>query len=138
MAGAHEGGRSADWLAEHALIDQPACGLVAAAEEGVGGRADAQALGFCRIREAFAFGEIDAERLFGIGVFAGVQCAQAHLHMRLGDRQVDDDLHGGIGQQCVDAFCLKAEFIGPRLAASSFISASPRMSRMGNDAMALR
>lgn len=93
MAGAHEGGCSANGLAQHTLIDQAACGLVSAAKEGVGGRADAQALGLCRIRKAFTLGEIDAERFFRIGVLAGIERTQAHFHMRLGDRQVDDDFH---------------------------------------------
>lgn len=71
MAGAHEGGGAADRLAKHTLVDQPTRGLVSATEEGIRGRADAQALGPCRIRKAFAFREIDAERLFRIGMFAG-------------------------------------------------------------------
>lgn len=33
--------------------------------------------------------------------------------MRLGDRQVDDDFHGRVGEKRVDAGCLKAEFIRP-------------------------
>ena len=112
MAGAHESGRSADWLTKYAIVDQPACRLVAATEERIGSRTNSQALCFCRIRKALAFGEIDAQRFFGIGVFAGVQRPQTHFHMCLGDRQVDDDFHRGVRKKRVYACCRKAKFCG--------------------------
>ncbi|ENN84128.1 hypothetical protein RHSP_78414 [Rhizobium freirei PRF 81] len=110
MAGAHEGGGAADRDADRAFVNDGAGRLVAAAEEGIGCRADAQALGGSGIRKPLAFGEIDAERLFRVGVFAGFQCLKTDGDMRLRDGQVDDDLDRGIGKQGGDIDRLQAEF----------------------------
>jgi hypothetical protein len=46
-------------------------------------------------------------------VLAGVEGAQADLHVRLRRRQVDDDLYRRVGQQGVDAHRAQPEFVGP-------------------------
>jgi hypothetical protein len=77
--------------------------LMSAAEKGIGGGADPQVPGRCRVRQLFALDEIDAERLFRIGVLAGINRLQANRDMRLRNSQVEDDLDRGISKQGVDA-----------------------------------
>ena len=57
VAGGTEEGGAADRLADGALVDQLAAGLVGAAEEGVGGAADAQALGRRRVDQLPRLGD---------------------------------------------------------------------------------
>ena len=72
VAGAHEEGAAGDRRADRAVVDQLARGLVAAAEEGVGRAADAQALLRGEVHHLARLGDVDAERLLGIDVLAGV------------------------------------------------------------------
>ena len=88
--------------------------LVAAAEEGVGRRADADALGLRRIHQRLAFGEGHPERLFAVDVLAGGDRAFADLDMGAGDREVEDDPDLGIGEQRVDRHGRDAELGGLR------------------------
>ena len=101
VAGAHEGGGAADWNADNTVIDQCAGGLVAAAQEGIGSGADAQAFRLRHLRQFFPLGEINPERLFRIGVLSRVERLQTDRHMRFRNSQVDDDLHRRIAKQFV-------------------------------------
>ena len=68
-----------------------------------------------RVDELSRLGESDAERLLGMDVLAGGDGLEAHLDMRFGHREVEDDLDRGIGQNGLDRLRRNAEFSGTRL-----------------------
>ena len=117
---------------------QLAAGLVGAAEEGVRGAAEADALCLRRVDQGFSLGDGDAERLLGMDVLAGGDRPQPDLDVGVRYRQVDDDLDRRIGEQCLDAHRRHAELGGAGAAASALMSAIPRISRIGNDDTAFR
>ena len=77
-------------------------GLVAAAEEGVRCAADAQALGRGQVHDLARLGHVDAERLLGVDMLAGVEDRQADVGMGQRHGQVDHDLDVVALQQLVD------------------------------------
>ena len=109
-----------------------------AAEEGVRRGADAQLLLAARSISFRAILERDAERLFRIDMLAGIQRLQANRDVRLGHRQVQDDLDAGIGEERIDAHRLQPEFLARASAAAGTMSESPRMSRIGKPFAAFR
>ena len=88
----HEGG-GGNRLADFALVDQGANGLMTAAQKGVRGAADSQS---CRLgsgKHPFALGNIETERLFAIGVFAGFKRRQIDVAVGSGNGEVEDHFH---------------------------------------------
>ena len=99
--GEHEGGEG-DGAADGAGVEEVAGGLLAGAEEGVGGAADAEVFLLGEIEDLAAFGAVDAEGFFGVGVFAGVERLEGDGDVGLGDGEVEDDVDGGVGHELVD------------------------------------
>ena len=112
VAGTHEEGRPADRPANEPVVDALARGLMRAAEESVGRRSEPQALRAGRVDELPGLRESDAERLLGMDVLARGDRLEAHLDMRFGHGEVEDDLDRGIGQHRLDRLRGDAELSG--------------------------
>ena len=115
VAGTHEEGRPADRPADEPVVDTLPRRLMRTAEKSVGRRSEPQALCAGRVDELPRLGERDAERLLGMDMLAGGDGLEADLDMRLGHREVQDDLDRGVGQNGLDRLRGNAEFSGARL-----------------------
>ena len=85
-----------------------------AAQKCVGRATDPHALGFGGVDQLARLGDVDAERFFGMNMFAGGDRSQPDFDMRFGNGEVDDDLDSRIGEQRLDRACGQSEFAGPR------------------------
>ena len=115
VAGAHEEGGAGERLADGAVVDQPAAGLVGAAEEGVRRAADAEPLRPGRIEERTRLGGVDRERLLGVDMLAGGDRPEAHLDMGERHGEVDHDLDSRVGEEALDRRRRDAELRAARL-----------------------
>ena len=88
-AAGHDARAAGDRPADRALVEQLAGELMAAAEEGVGGAAEAPAGRLGLRRQLARLGERHAERLLRIDVLAGGERGAADLGVRQRRRQVD-------------------------------------------------
>ena len=89
--------------------------LVGAAEEGVGGGADAEVLAVGEGLELQALLDGEDEGLLRVDVLAGLERGGGHAVVGLGDGQVDDDVDGVVGEEGVDGLGLDVELLGPLL-----------------------
>lgn len=80
-----------------------------AAEEGVGGGADPQALLASHRHQLVPVCEIGGERLFGIGVLAGLERLHGDCHVRLRHGQVDDEFDRRVREEIGDVAGLDLE-----------------------------
>ena len=80
-----------------------------------GARAEPEPFGGRGFDQSARLGDRDAERLFRVDVLAGGDRLEADLDMRLRDREVEDDLDRGIGEQRIDRTRGKAELGRARL-----------------------
>ncbi len=108
--------RGRDRFADHAVVNQLAARLDAAAEKRVRGATEQQPVVARRGKGALTIGALHGQRLFDVDVLPGFQRHQVDLGVRLGDRQVDDDLNLRVVQQFVNRAGLRhAELGGARL-----------------------
>ena len=139
VAGAHEKRRAANRTADLAGVDQGARGLMRAAEERVGRRAEPHALRLGRRDEFARLGDRDAERLLRIDMLARRDRLQADFDMGDWNGEVENDLDLRIGERRRDR-CARSVRIPrralrrPRVRASE----SATMSRIGNFFAAVR
>ena len=118
VAWAHEVGGARHRLADLSGIDQPPAGLMRATEKGVWRRTNAEPLlGRC-IDQLLAVLEANAQWLFAVDMLARRDRVEPHLDVRLGHREIQDDLDRRVGEQVVDADGLQAELFGARLGRS--------------------
>ena len=89
--------------------------LVGAAEEGVGRRADAQALAVGEGLEVQAVLDGEDEGLLGVDVLAGLEDGGGDAVVGVGDGEVDDDVDGVVDEEGVDGLGLDVEFLGALL-----------------------
>ncbi len=85
--------------------------LVRAAEERVGRAADAQPLRLGQRLQRQPVLERQDQRLFGIDVLAGLERGLADREMRVGDRQVDDEVDFRVREQLLDGLGADAVFL---------------------------
>ena len=97
----HHEARAAGDFSHLAAVDEIARKLMRAAEEGVGRRADAQALFLRPLLQVQPLPDRKHEGLFRIDVLAGVEHLLRHRVMRGRIRQVDHDVDVGCGEQAV-------------------------------------
>ena len=101
VAAADHVGRAADGRSDEAVVDEPAAGLDARAQEGVRRAAQHQSLFLGDAAQFDALGQLRAQRLFRIDVLARQQRRTADLEVLVGARQVQHDLHLRIGEGVV-------------------------------------
>ena len=94
--------RSGEWLADVATIDEPPDGLPPGPEERVGSTADEESGGVGLGEDCRAGLPIEGQRLLVPHVLASCQHGRRYLGMGGRDRQVDDELHGLVGEQRLD------------------------------------
>ena len=99
VARAHEEGRAADRLAEAPAVEELPRRLVRAAEEGVGGAADAEAAAVGLGDEGAGLGEGEAEGFLGVDVLSGREDVAADRDVGGGNGEVDHDLDAGVGEE---------------------------------------
>ena len=103
VAAAQPEGCGRNWLADSAIVDDFARRLPAAAEEGIGRAANAQARRFGRADDPGAIVAADGQGLFAVDVLARCEDLQRYLGMGEGDSQVDDNVDVVARQQLVHA-----------------------------------
>ena len=82
---------------------------MAAAEERVGRAADAEILARREVHHLARLGDVDAERLLGMHVLAGIEHRQADVGVGQRHREVDHDLDIVALQQLIDPHRRHAE-----------------------------
>jgi hypothetical protein len=102
MSRAHEEGAAGNRRADRAVVDQLARGLVAAAEKGVRRAADPQVLLRSDVQHLSRLRDVDAERLFGMDMLAGVEHCEADVSVSQRHREVDHDLDVVALEELVD------------------------------------
>ncbi len=101
--------------ADAAVVDELARQLVRAAEEGVGGRPDAQAPGVGDLLQPLALVDGEDEGLLGIDVLARLERHQGDAVVRVGDGEVDHHVDVRVGEELVHRLGAHAELLGARL-----------------------
>ncbi|MGY2934824.1 hypothetical protein ACVWZ6_004426 [Bradyrhizobium sp. GM6.1] len=92
MAGAAEERAAGHGRADRVIVDQLARGLVPTAQERIGRATDAKILLRGELHHLAGFGDVNAERLLGMNVLAGVQHRQADVGVGEWHSEIDDDL----------------------------------------------
>ena len=90
--------RRSEWLADVATIDKPPDGLPPGPEKRVGSAADEQSGGVGLGEDRRAGLVVDGQRLLVPDMLASGQHGRRHLRMGGRDGQVDDQLHGVVGE----------------------------------------